>query len=94
MEGLIEEGAEVVEAEGPDPVIDAAIIAAARRAEHYEISAYEAALACARQLDKYDVVDLLQETLDEETAAEQKLSMIALEEVLPDARDMELAVLK
>ena len=40
MEGLVEEGAEVLEAEGPGPVIDAALIAAAQRVEHYEISAY------------------------------------------------------
>src|ERR1700748_2610721 len=43
MEGLIEEGTEVLEAEGPGPVIDAALIAAAQRVEHYEISAYGSA---------------------------------------------------
>jgi ferritin-like metal-binding protein YciE len=43
MEGLIEEGAEALEAEGPGPVIDAAVIAAAQRVEHYEISAYGSA---------------------------------------------------
>ena len=47
MEGLVEEGAEVLEAEGPGPVIDAALIAAAQRVEHYEISAYGSARALA-----------------------------------------------
>src|SRR5271163_3392207 len=50
MEGLIEEGAEVLEAEGPGPVIDAALIAAAQRVEHYEISAYGSARALATHL--------------------------------------------
>src|SRR5271168_1007015 len=80
MEGLIEEGAEVLEAEGPGPVIDAALIAAAQRVEHYEISAYGSARALARQLGHDDVVEHLQETLDEESAADEKLSSISEEE--------------
>jgi ferritin-like metal-binding protein YciE len=85
MEGLIEEGAEVIEAEGPGPIIDAALIAAAQRVEHYEISAYGSARALAGQLEHADVVTLLQETLDEELAADEKLSLISLEEILPNA---------
>ena len=85
MEGLIEEGSEVLEAEGPGPVIDAALIAAAQRVEHYEISAYGSARALADQLGHADVVDLLQNTLDEESAADEKLSAISLEEILPNA---------
>jgi ferritin-like metal-binding protein YciE len=85
MEGLIEEGAEVIEAEGPGPVIDAALIAAAQRVEHYEISAYGSARALADHLEHADVVRLLQETLDEESAADEKLSLISLEEILPNA---------
>jgi ferritin-like metal-binding protein YciE len=85
MEGLIEEGAEILEAEGPGPVIDAALIAAAQRVEHYEISAYGTARALAEQLGHEDVVELLQETLDEESAADEKLSGISLDNVLPAA---------
>jgi len=86
MEGLVEEGSEVLEAEGPGPIIDAALIAAAQRVEHYEISAYGTARAIARQLDHGDVVNLLQQTLDEESAADEKLSDISLTEILPSAQ--------
>src|ERR1700678_1661435 len=65
MEGLIAEGAEILEAEGPGPVIDAAIIAAAQRVEHYEIAAYGTARTFAAQLEHEDAVELLQETLAE-----------------------------
>ncbi len=85
MEGLIEEGAEILEAEGPGPVIDAALIAAAQRVEHYEISAYGTARALAERLGHEDAVELLQATLDEESAADEKVSGISLDEVLPAA---------
>jgi ferritin-like metal-binding protein YciE len=85
MEGLIAEGAEVLESEGPGPVIDAALIAAAQRVEHYEIAAYGTARALAELLGHGDMVKLLQETLDEESAADEKLSGISLDEVLPAA---------
>jgi ferritin-like metal-binding protein YciE len=85
MEGLVEEGAEVLEAEGPGPIIDAAIIAAAQRVEHYEISAYGSARTFAEQLDHTDAVNLLQQTLDEESAADEKLTSISEQEVLPAA---------
>jgi ferritin-like metal-binding protein YciE len=92
MEGLIEEGAEVLEAEGPGPVIDSALIAAAQRVEHYEISAYGSARALARQLGHEDVVEILQETLDEESAADEKLTSLSEEEILPAAVGVEEAV--
>jgi ferritin-like metal-binding protein YciE len=92
MEGLIEEGAEALEAEGPGPVIDAALIAAAQRVEHYEISAYGSARALAEQLGHQDVVELLQETLDEESAADEKLTSLSEEEILPSAISVEEAV--
>ena len=85
MEGLVEEGAEVLEAEGPGPVIDAALIAAAQRVEHYEISAYGSARALAEQLGHEDVVKLLQATLDEESAADEKLTSLSEDEILPTA---------
>ena len=90
MEGLIEEGSEVLEADGPGPIIDAALIAAAQRVEHYEISAYGSARALAERLEHGDIVSLLQETLDEESAADEKLSLISLEEILPNAEPAEV----
>jgi ferritin-like metal-binding protein YciE len=85
MEGLIEEGAEALESEGPGPVIDAALIAAAQRVEHYEISAYGTVRAIAEHSGHEDIVDMLQETLDEESAADEKLTAISQGEVLPAA---------
>ena len=92
MEGLIEEGAEVLEAEGPGPVIDSALIAAAQRVEHYEISAYGSARTFAQQLGHADVAELLQETLDEESAADEKLNSISEDELLPMAAEVGEAV--
>ena len=85
MEGLIAEGRRYLEADGPDPVIDSALIAAAQRVEHYEISAYGTARAIAGQLGHDEVVDLLQESLDEESAADEKLNSLSEEEILPMA---------
>jgi ferritin-like metal-binding protein YciE len=89
MEGLIEEGAEALAAEGPHPVIDSAIIAAAQRVEHYEISAYGTARTFAAQLGHNDAADLLQETLGEESAADEKLTSISEGEILPIATSAE-----
>jgi ferritin-like metal-binding protein YciE len=77
MEGLIEEGEEILEEEGNEAVIDAGIIAAAQRVEHYEISAYGSAKAFAALLGFTEVVELLNESQEEETAADKKLSLIA-----------------
>jgi ferritin-like metal-binding protein YciE len=85
MEGLVAEGAEVLDEEGEDTVIDAALIAAAQRVEHYEISAYGSAIAMAEQLGEQRVIKLLQRTLDEESAADEKLTGISTGEVLPAA---------
>src|SRR5262245_19403925 len=67
MEGLIEEGKELMEEDGDEAVLDAGLIAAAQRVEHYEISAYGSARALAERLGASQVVSLLQETLDEES---------------------------
>ncbi|MBX9679014.1 MAG: ferritin-like domain-containing protein [Gemmataceae bacterium] len=83
MEGLIEEGKEVLEAEGPEYIIDAALIIAAQRVEHYEISGYGSARTLAEHLGHEEVAGLLQETLDEESAADEKLTTLCVEEVLP-----------
>jgi ferritin-like metal-binding protein YciE len=81
MEGLIGEGEEIVEADGDDAAKDAALIGAAQRVEHYEIAAYGTARTLAEQLGKDDAAALLQETLDEESAADQTLTKIAVSRV-------------
>ena len=83
MEGLLEEGDEAIELTGADALIDTCLIAAAQRVEHYEISAYGTARAIAERLGHDEVVELLQETLDEETEADEKLSVISEDEILP-----------
>ena len=86
MKGLIEEGDEHAgEDYDDDGLRDAAIIGAAQRVEHYEIAAYGTAIAHARLLDLDDVVSLLEETLDEEKAADKKLTDIAESVVNLDA---------
>jgi ferritin-like metal-binding protein YciE len=89
MQGLIEEGKEVLDEEEENAVIDAALIGAARRVEHYEMAAYCAASGMAEALGHKKVVSLLRETLDEESAADEKLHGIADEEVLPAAVETE-----
>jgi ferritin-like metal-binding protein YciE len=81
MEGLIEEGAEILEHEGDGSVLDAGIIGAAQKVEHYEISAYGTAITHAELLGQNDIVSLLKESLEEEKAADKTLTMIAEEEV-------------
>jgi ferritin-like metal-binding protein YciE len=77
MEGLIEEGKEILEQEGEGAVIDAALIAGAQRVEHYEIAAYGCLCTYAKLLGHDDAAELLAETLAEEEAADSKLSEIA-----------------
>jgi ferritin-like metal-binding protein YciE len=77
MQGLVAEGAEVLEEKGEEPVIDSALIAAAQRVEHYEIAAYGTARAFAEKLGRGDIVKLLTATLDEEKAADEKLTDIS-----------------
>jgi ferritin-like metal-binding protein YciE len=77
MKGLISEGEEMIDATGDSAVKDAALIAAAQRVEHYEISGYGTARTIAQQLGFGEAASLLQKTLDEEKAADQKLTRIA-----------------
>ena len=77
MEGLIEEGQEILEHEGDADVIDAGIIAAAQKVEHYEIAAYGTAVAHAKTMGHSTVERILQQTLDEEYAADKKLTAVA-----------------
>jgi len=78
MKGLIEEGGEVIEEDSEAPINDLALIAAAQRVEHYEISAYGSARAMAKHIGEEHVAALLEETEDEEKAADQKLTEIAM----------------
>jgi len=77
MKGLVAEGEEMIKAKGDPDIKDAALIAAAQRVEHYEISGYGSARAFARRLGLTQAVSLLQQTLDEEKAADEKLNTIA-----------------
>ncbi len=77
MQGLIEEGAEAIELDATETLRDACLIGAAQRVEHYEIAAYGTARAFARTMGEGEVADLLQETLDEEAAADKKLTSVA-----------------
>lgn len=89
MKGLVEEGSEMMEEDGPGAVIDAGIIAAAQRVEHYEMAGYGAARTFASLLGEDEAQDLLQETLDEEGAADEKLTEIAESIVNEDAEEEE-----
>jgi ferritin-like metal-binding protein YciE len=77
MEGLLKEGKEIIIAKGDPAAKDAALIAAAQRVEHYEIAGYGTARTLADQLGHDDVKRLMKETLDEEAAADEKLTKIA-----------------
>ncbi len=77
MKGLIAEGEEMIDAKGDPDIKDAALIAAAQRVEHYEISAYGTARSFARRLGLTQAASLLQQTLQEESAADEKLTQIA-----------------
>jgi ferritin-like metal-binding protein YciE len=77
MKGLIKEGDKVVKADGQPAAKDAALIAAAQRVEHYEIAGYGTVRTLARELDMDEVSSLMSETLDEESAADEKLTTIA-----------------
>jgi ferritin-like metal-binding protein YciE len=74
MEGLVEEGKDIMEKEGEGPVVDAALIAAAQKVEHYEIATYGCLRTYAQLLGHSDAASLLQQTLAEEEAADEKLT--------------------
>ena len=77
MKGLITEGEEMISAKGDPAIKDAALIAAAQRVEHYEMSGYGTARSFALRLGLREAADLLQQTLNEEKAADEKLNQIA-----------------
>jgi ferritin-like metal-binding protein YciE len=77
MAGLIKEGSEITKATGDPAAIDAALIAAAQRVEHYEIAGYGTARTLADELGLDDAETLLSETLAEESKADELLTKIA-----------------
>jgi len=85
MQGLIEDGQEGIEEAEDGPVRDAALIAAAQRAEHYEMAGYGTARTFATLLGHTEVASILEETLEEEKAADAKLTQIAEGLVNPEA---------
>ena len=77
MEGLIEEGKEVLQSDAEPEPLQAALIGAAQRVEHYEIAAYGTARAHAKQLGYMKAVDLLRQTLEEEKQTDELLTKLA-----------------
>ena len=75
--GIIDEGKNAMEEDFEGATLDAVLIASAQRAEHYEIAAYGTLVAWAKVMGRNDAADLLQEILDEEKAADEKLNAIA-----------------
>lgn len=75
--GIIEEGKSMIEEDFDDTTMDACLIAAAQRAEHYEMAAYGTLVAWAQAMGHTEAAELLQETLDEEKAADEKLTSLA-----------------
>ena len=79
MEGLIEEGEEVIDEQSDSEALDSGLIAAAQRVEHYEIAGYGTVRSYAEMLGDSEAVNLLQRTLDEEKETDDKLTEIAKE---------------
>lgn len=77
MEGLVKEGAEVMGEDFEDAMMDAALISAAQRVEHYEIAGYGSVIAYAELLGESEQASLLKETLEEEKETDEKLTELA-----------------
>lgn len=86
MEGLIEEGNELLQEDVEPGVLDAGLIAAAQKVEHYEIASYGTARAWAERLGYDQAARLLQQTLEEESMANEKLTRIAESHVNMEAQ--------
>ncbi len=78
MEGLVEEGSDMIDEDAPPDVKDAGLIAAAQRVEHYEIAGYGTARTFAQRLGMDDIASALGETLEEEKAADIALTELAV----------------
>lgn len=79
MEGLVEEGKELIDSVEKDEVLDAGLIGAAQKVEHYEIATYGTLTALAKKLGYTAAAKLLHETLEEEKSTDEKLTQIAEE---------------
>lgn len=86
MEGLIEEGEELIDEIEKGPVLDAGLIGAAQKVEHYEISSYGTLCALGKLLGHQEAVTLLKETLEEEKATDKKLTEFAEKVGNPEAK--------
>ena len=92
MKGLIEEGSEILKEDGEESVLDAGIIVAAQKVEHYEIAGYGSVRTFAHLLGQNEAAKLLQATLDEESETNEILNKLAEGVVNPEAlRETELA---
>jgi len=85
MKGLVEEGSEILEEDGDDSVIDAGIIVAAQKVEHYEIASYGSVRTFANLLGQNKAAELLQATLDEKSETNELLNKLAQTVVNPEA---------
>src|SRR5258705_9840998 len=85
--GIIQEGKAVMEEDFDEATMDACLIAGGQRAEHYEMAAYGTLIAGAQAMGHMDAADLLQQTLDEEKAADEKLSALAEGGINQEAAD-------
>jgi ferritin-like metal-binding protein YciE len=98
MEGLIEEGKELLEEDAEPDVLDAGLISAAQRVEHYEMAGYGCVRTYARLLGEEEAAELLQQTLDEEGETDKKLTQLAeainVEAAEADGEDSDRSVSK
>ena len=85
MKGLIEQGSEILKEEGEDSVLDAGMIVAAQKVEHYEIASYGSVRTFANLLGQDEAARLLQSTLDEESETNEILNGLAETVVNPEA---------
>jgi ferritin-like metal-binding protein YciE len=93
MKGLIEEGSEILQQDGEESILDAGIIVAAQKVEHYEIAGYGSVRTFAHLLGQNKAAELLQTTLDEESETNELLNRLAESTINPEAvRETELAI--
>src|SRR6266498_4088012 len=93
MKGFIEEGSAILEEDGEESILDAGIIVAAQKVEHYEIAGYGSVRTFAHLLGQNKAAELLQTTLDEESETNELLNRLAESTVNPEAiRETELAI--
>jgi len=89
MKGLVEEGKEIIDSTHDEATGDAGLIAAAQKVEHYEIASYGCLITWAQHLGLDEAVRLLQQTLGEEKAADEKLTGLAEQHINAEAEKME-----